>query len=141
MIDERRIEEAQEEIYEDRFLLNGEEIVFDNDDKEEMFYEGDIKEAIGLGAKWAINEFLNDLWHPMKEEPKLVGEEIIIEMFLKGKRHTIVLEYMVGEKEPIAVLESVRWITDWNSFIQPKENVIKYRWCYLKDLFPKEGGE
>lgn len=141
MIDERRIEEAQEEIYEDRFLLNGEEIVFDNDDKEKMFYEGDIKEAIGLGAKWAINEFLNDLWHPMKEEPKLVGEEIIIEMFLKGKRHTIVLEYMVGEKEPIAVLESVRWITDWNSFIQPKENVIKYRWCYLKDLFPKEGGE
>lgn len=141
MIDDKKIEAAKEEIYEDRFLLNGEEIVFDNDAKEEMFYKEDIKEAIGLGAKWAINEFLKDLWHPMKEEPKLVGEEIIIEMFLKGKRHTIVLEYMVGEKEPIAVLESVRWITDWNSFIQPKENVIKYRWCYLKDLFSKEGGE
>ena len=29
------------------------------------------------GAKWAINEFQMDLWHPMQEEPKLVGEEII----------------------------------------------------------------
>lgn len=60
MIDDKKIEEAKEEIYEDRFLLNGEEIVFDNDDKKEMFYEGDIKEAIGLGAKWAIYELLKD---------------------------------------------------------------------------------
>ena len=50
MIDDKKIEAAKEEIYEDRFLLNGEEIVFNNDEKEEMFYEGDIKEAIGLGA-------------------------------------------------------------------------------------------
>ena len=34
MID-KKIEEAKEEIYEDRFLLNGEEVVFDNDAKEE----------------------------------------------------------------------------------------------------------
>ena len=61
MIDDNKIEEAKEEIYEDRFLLNGEEIVFDNDAKEEMFYKEDIKEAIGLGAKWAINEFLKNL--------------------------------------------------------------------------------
>ena len=64
MIDEKKIEAAKEEIYEDRFLLNGEEIVFDNDEKEEMFYKEDIKEAIGLGAKWAINEILKDLFHP-----------------------------------------------------------------------------
>ena len=36
MID-KKIEEAKEEIYEDRFLLNGEEVAFDNDAKEEMF--------------------------------------------------------------------------------------------------------
>ena len=70
MIDDKKIEAAKEEIYEDRFLLNGEEIVFNNDEKEEMFYEGDIKEAIGLGAKWAINEFLKNLWHPASEAPK-----------------------------------------------------------------------
>lgn len=69
MID-KKIEEAKEEIYEDRFLLNGEEVVFDNDAKEEMFYKEDIKEAIGLGAKWAINEFIKDLWHAIDENPK-----------------------------------------------------------------------
>ena len=46
MIDDKKIEAAKEEIYEDRFLLNGEEIVFDNDAKEEIFYKEDIKEAI-----------------------------------------------------------------------------------------------
>ena len=70
MIDEKKIEAAKEEIYEDRFLLNGEEIVFNNDEKEEMFYKEDIKEAIGLGAKWAINEFLKDLFHPSSEVPR-----------------------------------------------------------------------
>lgn len=40
MIDKNKIEEAKEEIYEDRFLLNGEEIVFNNDEKEEMFKYG-----------------------------------------------------------------------------------------------------
>ena len=61
MIDGKKIEAAKEEIYEDRFLLNGEEIVFNNDEKEEMFYKEDIKESIVLGAKFAINDFLNDL--------------------------------------------------------------------------------
>ena len=70
MIDEKKIEAAKEEIYEDRFLLNGEEIVFNNDEKEEMFYKEDIKEAIGLGAKWSINELLKGLFHPASEVPR-----------------------------------------------------------------------
>lgn len=32
MIDDKKIEEAYEEIFEDRFLLNGTDVVFDNDD-------------------------------------------------------------------------------------------------------------
>ena len=70
MIDDNKIEAAKEEIYEDRFLLNGEEVVFNNDEKEEMFYKEDIKEAIGLGAKWDINELLKDLFHPSSEVPR-----------------------------------------------------------------------
>ena len=70
MIDGKKIEAAKEEIYEDRFLLNGEEIVFNNDAKEEMYYKEDIKEAIGLGAKFAINELLKDLFHPASEVPR-----------------------------------------------------------------------
>ena len=70
MIDDKKIEAAKEEIYEDRFLLNGEEVVFDNDAKEEMFYKEDIKEAIGLGAKWAINDILKGLFHTASEVPR-----------------------------------------------------------------------
>ena len=70
MIDEKKIESVKEEIYADRFLLNGEEIVFNNADQEEMFYKEDIKEAIGLGAKWAINQLLHGLFHPANEVPR-----------------------------------------------------------------------
>lgn len=138
MID--KIEEAQEEIYEDRFLFNGENIHFDNDDEEEMYYSGQIKEAIKLGANWAIEQFLKDLWHPADEEPELVGEEVIIEMFINDKRHTTVYEYMVGEEIP-PTLESIRWINNWNSFVKERDNVKIKRWCYLKDLLPKKEGE
>lgn len=75
MIDNKKIEEAQEEIFEDKFLLNGTEVIFNDEDeyKEEMYDSGQIKEAISLGAKWAINEFLNDLnklIHPASEVPR-----------------------------------------------------------------------
>lgn len=29
-----------------------------------------IAEGFRHGAKWAINEFLKDLWHPISEEPR-----------------------------------------------------------------------
>lgn len=122
MIDDKKIEEAKEEIYEDRFLLNGEEIVFNNDEKEEMFYEGDIKEAIGLGAKWAINEFLKNLWNPASEEPEIKDVNIA---YLD--KHGL-LEALYFERSPIE---------NWD------EKVFIYqidKWTYLSDLLPKEGG-
>ena len=121
MIDDNKIEAAKEEIYEDRFLLNGEEIVFNNDEKEEMFYEGDIKEAIGLGAKWAINEFLKNLWHPNTGEPE-------------GYDEWILLHYSVGNYYSLAQVKDFK---SWKGFVEkvPIEN-----WLYIDDLFPKEGG-
>lgn len=72
MMDDKKIEEAKEEIFEDKFLFNGTEVIFNYEDeyKEEMYDSGQIKEAIGLGAKWAINEVLKNLWHPASEEPR-----------------------------------------------------------------------
>lgn len=92
------------------------------------------------GAKWAINEFLKDLWHPIEEEPTIVGEEIVLEVFINNKRHTIVQNYMVGEN-PIfrSSYETIRWITNWSSLLNPKDGVVIKRWLYLDDLFPKEG--
>ena len=122
MIDDKKIEAAKEEIYEDRFLLNGEEVVFDNDAKEEMFYKEDIKEAIGLGAKWAINEFLKNLWHQKDEEPEGYDEWILL--------HYSAFNYYS--------LSQVKCFKSWKEFVDraPIEN-----WLYIDDLFQKEGGE
>ena len=122
MIDDKKIEAAKEEIYEDRFLLNGEEIVFNNDEKEEMFYKEDIKEAIGLGAKLGINEFLKNLWHQKDEEPE-------------GYDELILLHYSVGNYYSLA---QVKYFKSWKEFVEraPIEN-----WLYIDDLFQKEGGE
>ena len=122
MIDEKKIESAKEEIYEDRFLLNGEEVAFDNDAKEEMFYKDDIKEAIGLGAKWAINEFLKNLWHQKDEEPE-------------GYDELILLHY---SEFNCYSLSQVKYFKSWKEFVEraPIEN-----WLYIDDLFQKEGGE
>jgi hypothetical protein len=121
MIDDKKIETAKEEIYEDRFLLNGEEIVFNNDEKEEMFYEGDIKQAIGLGAKWAINEYLKDLWHPASDEPK-------------GYDEWILLHYSVGNYYSLAQVKDFK---SWKGFV---EKMPIDGWLYIDDLLPKEGG-
>lgn len=121
MIDDKKIEAVKEEIYEDRFLLNGEEVVFDNDSKEEMFYEGDIKEAIGLGVKWAINEVLKNLWHSASEEPK-------------GYDEWILLHYNVGNYYSLA---QVKGFKSWKGFI---ERAPIEKWLYIDDLFKEEGG-
>lgn len=121
MIDDKKIEAAKEEIYEDRFLLNGEEIVFNNDEKEEMFYEGDIKEAIGLGAKWAINEFLKNLWHQTNKEPE-------------GYDEWILLHYNVGNYYSLAQVKDFK---SWKGFV---EKMPIDGWLYIDDLFSEEGG-
>lgn len=71
MIDDKKTETAKEEIYEDKFLGCGEMVeAFEDEDKMEMFDKEDIKEAIGLGAKWMQEEFLKDLRHPASEVPR-----------------------------------------------------------------------
>lgn len=125
MIDENKIEAAKEEIYEDRFLLNGEEIVFDNDEKEEMFYKGDIKEAIGLGAKWAINEILKDLWHDIFNERIPHGKRVIVEYTCDGGIYY----------RSIKIPDDIQWVRGFSC-----ENRLM-RWLYIDDLFPKEGGD
>ena len=124
MIDDK-IEAAKEEIYEDRFLLNGEEIVFDNDEKEEMFYKGDIKEAIGLGAKWAINEILKDLWHDIFNERIPHGKRVIVEYTCDGGIYY----------RSIKIPDDIQWVRGFSC-----ENRLM-RWLYIDDLFPKEGGD
>lgn len=133
MIDNKKIEEAQEEIFEDRFLLNGTDVVFDNDDKEEMFYEGDIKDAIGLGAKWAINE-LKDLSHPASEVPRNDNGKVLA----YSKEHGYRKLYDMNDELDKTTCDTYQEM--WN------EEVKAYHltdWIFIDELFDliTKGGE
>ena len=125
MIDDKKIEDAKEEIYEYRFLVNGEDVIFDNDAKEEMFYKEDIKEAIGLGAKWAINELFKNLWHPASEEP-IESAEVLAEAKITESINTY-----LSFKRNDALFKN------WAAY-SLGANIT--RWLYIDDLFQKEGG-
>lgn len=135
MIDDKDIEVAANKHIETEYAR------YNNGEVEEEMICLRGKDSFKAGAKWMQEEFLKDLWHPMQEEPKLVGEEIIIEEFLEGKRYTMVQNYMVGV-DFLDTIETIRWISDWDSFLaEICDDVKMIRWCYFKDLLPKEGGE
>ena len=74
------------------------------------------------GAKWAINEFLKNLWHQKDEEPE-------------GYDELILLHY---SEFNCYSLSQVKYFKSWKEFVEraPIEN-----WLYIDDLFQKEGGE
>lgn len=126
MIDDKKIETAKEEIYEDKFLGCGEMVeAFEDEDEMEMFDKEDIKEAIGLGAKWMQEEFLKDLRHPDSEEPN----------------HESTRTYILGKtkaSESGVLPMLLRPNTNWKEFVV-SHGVT--HWLYVDDLFPKEGGK
>ena len=134
MIDGKKIEAAKEEIYEDRFLLNGEEIVFDNDAKEEMFYKEDIKEAIGLGAKWAVNELLKDLFHPSIEVPRNDNGKVLAFSKEFGNRKLYDMNDMLDETT----------CNTYQEMWEEQVNIFKLSdWIFVDELFDliTKGGE
>ena len=134
MIDDKKIEEAKEEIYEDRFLGNGTDVVFDNDDKEEMFYKEDIKEAVSLGAKWMQEEFLKDLWHPNTEEPE--KNRICLVRVVYHPNHGM---FQDEERIEQSSFHDFGWYDYYFKYIGTNYDIIS--WLYIDDLFKKEGGE
>lgn len=120
MINDKKIESAKGEIYEDKFLGCGEMVEsFKDEDAKEIFDKEDIKEAIGLGAKWAINKLLKDLWHPASEEPE--------------KNHFVLFK-TAGNSFETEYIGKNDWATIVRCF-----KVVK--WFYVDDLLPKKGGE
>ena len=81
-----------------------------------------IAEAFRKGARWAINEFLNDLWHQKDEEPEGYDEWILL--------HYSALNYYS--------LSQVKYFKSWKEFV---ERAPIEKWLYINDLFPKKGGE
>ena len=77
-----------------------------------------FEEGFKEGAKWAINEFLKDLWHPADEMPNENNEVICVD---KDSR-TI----------------TYNGIANWFAFCRTHDVT---HWLYVDDLLPKEGGE
>lgn len=80
------------------------------------------KDSFMEGARWAINEFLKDLWHQTNKEPE-------------GYDEWTLLHYSVGNYYSLA---QVKEFKSWKGFV---ENMPIDGWLYIDDLFSKEGGE
>nr|DAU16134.1 MAG TPA: hypothetical protein [Caudoviricetes sp.] len=92
-----------------------------------------IENSFITGAKWAINEFLKNLWHPASEEPD-VRHKTIICLYEDGD---IRQDYDVYDE----ATESDKLGRDkfnWDYYAE--DNKIR-NWCYETDLLPKEEGE
>lgn len=90
--------------------------------------------AFYAGAKWAINEFLKDLWHPASEEPD-VRHKTIICLYEDGD---IREDYDVFDEAITHDTHLGLGKFNWNNYAE-EEGIEK--WCYKNELFPKEGGE
>lgn len=119
MIDDKKIEEAKESIFNKHFLNKNEDVVCIDHIAEPVYLDYQIKKAIELGAKWAISESLKDLWHPISEEPM---------------RHSYILFKTANNNGFETEYIDCSWKTLARCFQITQ-------WLYIDDLLPKEGGE
>ena len=110
MIDDKKIEEAARYYCNNRYPAS----------QDAPF----IAEGFRHGAKWAINEFLKDLWHPNTEEPDKSKSDIIT----LGFDNDAYLQFK----------ESILWNEEsWRHSIS-RCQIIK--WAYLSNILPKQKG-
>lgn len=131
MIDDKKIEEAAQgaaDLYEQDLPVMS---YNDNTevDGQHHFCQEFGAELFKDGAKWAIQEFLNDLWHSIEEEPE--HDKQITYVRVNGLAKTIILN---EEADKYNNTPSQIW-----------HNICKnYKvacWFYIDDLFPEEEGE
>lgn len=113
MIDEKKIEEAAFDLYQNDKL---------------DFVSSESVEGFKEGAKWAINEFLKNLWHPTSEEPK--------------EKQKLIVEMTNEECHSAYRINKWYYISDVNMEykVSVKTDSI-YRWFYIDVLLTKEGGK
>ena len=126
MIDDKKIEEAKDSIFNKHFLKNNEGMIYVDHISEPVYLDYQIKQAIELGAKWAVNEFLKNLWHPASKEPR--------------KDVSIIVE--THNDKNMFYYAWNRWqdnfYPSWTDAVLCSR---VSRWLYIDDLFQKEGGE
>ena len=112
MINNKKIEEAAKKHSEEVFITK--------------YWQACYMEGFMEGAKWTINEFLKDLWHPASEEP-IEFAEVLAEAKITESINTY-----LSFKRNDALFKN------WDAY-SSGANITS--WLYIDDLFPKEGGE
>lgn len=112
MIDDKKIEEAARYYCNNRYPAS----------QDAPF----MAEGFRHGAKWAISEFLKNLWHDAGEEPRKFAE------VLAEAKITESIKTYISFKRNDALFKN------WDAY-SSGANIT--RWLYIDDLFPKEGGE
>lgn len=93
--------------------------------EEEVDAETDlIENSFITGAKWAINEFIKDLWHAIDENPKKYYKCLVEVVYHRPLNMTDEIDYVTSH------LTNFGW--DENSF-KRSDYTIK-RWIYIDDL-------
>ena len=115
MIDDKKIETAANNYIETEYAR------YNSGEVEEEMICLIGKDSFKEGAKWAINEFLNDLLHPAEEIPE--QERPVLVVYKHGG-------YSIVYWEAYNISGQVNY---WTLDIT--------QWLYVDDLFPKEGGE
>ena len=110
MIDDKKIEDAAKQHSEESYISG--------------YFQACYKDAFIESAKWTINEFLKDLWHPASEEPREFAE------ILAEAKITESIKTYISFKRNDALFKN------WDVY-SSGANIT--RWFYIDDLFPKEG--
>ena len=111
MIDDKKIAEAAKQHSEESYISG--------------YFQACYKDAFMDGAKWAINEFLKDLWYPASEKPREFAE------VLAEAKITESIKTYISFKRNCALFKN------WNAY-SSGANIT--RWLYIDNLFPNEGG-
>ncbi len=93
--------------------------VTDCDKEEALLTEEGFKE----GANWAINELFKNLWHPASEKPLLRNGKCLV-------------VYNSGKVDIFKISFVYEMLSNYG-----KDGMGWKCWCYVSDLFPKEGGK
>lgn len=129
MIDDKKIEEAAQgtaDLYEQDLPI----MSYNEDtevDGQHHFCQEFGAELFKDGAKWAINEFLKDLWHPASEKPNIKQGECCVTCLIKFKNGST--ELCVYFRNPEG------WVCDDMS---PKDFKRNFNgWLYIDELLPR----
>ena len=110
MINNKKIEDAAKQHSEESYISD--------------YFQACYKDAFMEGAKWAINEFLKNLWHPASEIP------------CEGKY--LVVEYNITDTiKDYLSFKRLKGYLGWN-WIPYCKSANVTQWLYVDDLLPKK---